>query len=150
MPGPWTPRAAKLAKVRYGPAVVTAKAWEVTPEVESEADVTNFEGDQVGGLMCVVKLACTIHCNFTIELDADAANNLYDVLALGDSANGGVVGNHPDRSLTLYLNDVGGPAWIFPTPYFKSVPMTANVKEALRHRITGQANGIFQYPEGDF
>src|SRR5262245_37118573 len=150
MPGIFTPRAAKLAKVRYGSTVITAKAWEVTFEVESEADVTNFEGVQVGGLMSVLKLACTVHCTFTIELDADAANNLYDALIVGSGPTGGPVGNQPNRVLTLYLNDVGSPAWVFQTPYIKSAPMTANVKEALRHRITGEGSGVFFWPSGNF
>ena len=148
MAPPFVPRAAKLAKVRYGSTVITSKAWEVTAEVESEADTTNFEGVQVGGLMCVEKLGCTVHATFTIELDADAASNLYDALTLGSGI--GPLGNMPNRALTLYLNDIGSPAWVFPTPYFKSAPMTANVKESLRHRITGEGSTSFSYPTGPF
>ncbi len=52
--------------------------------------------------------------------------------------------------LKLYLNDLAGPYWYFPTPYFKSVPMTADVKTALGHTITGEGSAVFAYPSGSF
>lgn len=140
----FTPKSAKNAVVRYGntgSVPVPAKRWTVTPEVESEADVTNFEGTDVAGLRCVQKLACTIHCTFEIELDMDSANLLY--------TGGSILPGNSTTELRLYINTSAGPYWSFPTPFFKSVPMTAEVKQALTARITGEGSASFVFPIGN-
>lgn len=153
----FTPRAAKNAFVRFGNTgsnPIVAKKWEVTPKVAGVADVTNFEGLQVPsaagaaagntGLLVEQKLACTVTNEFTIDTDADGAQSLYTA---------GMLPGNSATELRLYLNGISavspsGPYWSFPTPYFASVPMTADVKTSLQHRITGEGSGFFVYPLG--
>ncbi len=125
---------------------MTARSWTVTPEIEGETDITPFDGTFVGGLMCVQILAERVKLSFQIELDADANANLYDSTLTGL----GITPGNEAVSLVLYLNDVGSPFWIFPTPLFKSVPMVASVREVLKHTITGMGSGSFSYPTGSF
>ncbi|MGH8358117.1 MAG: hypothetical protein ACRESF_11545 [Pseudomonas sp.] len=148
---PWhfafTPRIAKQAKVRFGNAVVTAKKWTVTPQISGKADVTNFEGASIAGptggdtLMIEQTLGCTVKLTFNIELDADAAANLYDA---------GIKPGNSTTALKCYLHDTTGPFWSFPTPFFERVPMTADVKSVLGHTIDGEGSASFLYPTGAF
>ncbi len=140
----FAPRSAKNAKVRFNGQVIAAKSWTVTPEIEGETDVTPFDGILVDGLMCVQILAERVKVSFQIELDANAMGNIYD------STSGGITAGNDSVSLILYLNDVGSPFWSFPTPMFKSVPMVANVRDVLKHTITGMGSGSFSYPTGNF
>lgn len=143
----FTPRSSKNCPVRYNAIAVTAKKWTVTPKVGSSADVTNFEGATILGpdataILVEQKLACTINLAFTIELDADATANLYDA---------GIVPGNSNKVLKLYLAGTAGTVfWQFPTPYFDSVPNTADVKAAIGHTITGEGSGSFLYPTGAF
>ncbi len=132
----------------YNSVIVTSKKWTVTPEVSGEADVTNFEGATVIGadattILVETKLACTIKLSFTIELDGDAAANLYDA---------GIVPGNSIKLLKLFYNRTGFPNvfWQITTPFFKSVPNTADVKAAMGHTITGEGSGGFVYPTGAF
>lgn len=146
MPGPFLPRSAKKAKVRYGTFTLTAKKWDVNPEISSEADVTNFEGATVAGpdgtaIVVNQKLACEAKISGTIEFDLDANNNPYDA---------GIVPGNSSTKLLLYLNDTNGPFWQITTPYFKSVPGAADVKQALTGRVQFEGSGGFVYPTGSF
>ncbi len=152
----FTPRSAKQAGVTYNAVVVTAKKWTVTPSIASEADVTNFEslaaqlaataqitGPDGTAIVTEVKLACVGKVEFSIELDADAAANLYDA---------GIRAGNSSLALKLYMSKVSFNSvfWSIPNPFFKSVPMVGDVKATLSHTISGEGSAGFIYPTGNF
>jgi hypothetical protein len=129
-----TPLSAKNCKVRINSAVLYNAKWTATPET-AYLDTSNMEGagyeDQIGGLS---KL--DVH----IEGWWDAGANPYDGPL--DLQDGEVV------DFVLYTNDLGSPNWSG-TALVKGMPMTSDVKDAIKYTLDMKAKGEFLYPEGD-
>lgn len=129
-----TPLSAKNCKVRINNAVLYNAKWTATPE-SAYLDTSNMEGggfeDQIAGLR-----------KLDVHLEGwwDAGANPYDSpLNLLD---GQVV------SFVLYTSDTGSPAWSG-TALVKGMPMTADVKDAIRYTIDMKAKGSFNTPTGN-
>jgi len=130
----FTAYSAKNAKVRYGATTITANSWSVEPSA-ARLKTTNFES---GGFETGITGVRSI--KFTIEIDDDAAQNLFDVPI--------TVGLIATSNLLLYENGTSGPFWSIAGAHFETLPMKANVEDTMKITITGSGNGQWLYPTG--
>ena len=130
----FTAYSAKNAKVRYGGTTITANSWTVEPTA-ARLKTTNFES---GGFETGITGIRNI--TFTIEIDDDAAQNLFDT-----PITAGLIAT---SSLLLYENTTSGPFWSIAGAHFTSLPMKANVEDTMKVTITGSGNGQWTYPTG--
>lgn len=133
----FTAYSAKNAKVRYGGTTITANSWSVEPSA-ARLKTTNFES---GGFETGITGIRNI--TFTIELDDDAAQSLFDV-----PVTAGLIAT---SNLLLYVNSpsgLTGPFWSIAGAHFTSLPMKAQVEDTMKVTITGSGNGQWTYPTG--
>lgn len=131
----FAPRSAKNAKVRFGNTTFVSKKWTVTPKAD-KIDNTNSEGGGFGSSNPGI-----LEADVEIDADWDGNNNPYDL----------PVGAQPGETivnLKLFINDVTGPFWLFPTFNVYECPNDAPVRENVHITIKGSGTGQFFFPTG--
>lgn len=134
---------AKNAKVRSGAggATVTAKKWTVDDDAD-ELEVSNFEG---GGFADVITGLQRATITVEVDLDGQAAStNPWDVTGVQ------WISGRDINNLVLYLNDVGGPSWVFPQVRCIKGNNPSDVKQQGMVTFTFKSRGFYTRPSGAF